>query len=163
MEDNGASNDKRHSADDTASSSGKRKRRKNRGESGSQTNEANNQHTNGRKKSWRKSWRSASPLTQLSLIIGAVAAISAAAYLVSYIVVSIRQKEQIELQHAPIVINSRSPEFLEPFTCNPKTRRLRTGAMQTFAKNVGTACDRCDAVHADNEDCSSEKDWRPVH
>lgn len=42
----------------------------------------------------------------------------------------------VEQAQTPLVVNSRPPEFLQPFTCSPTTG-LKTGNMQITVKNIG--------------------------
>lgn len=90
---------------------------------------------NRNKKSFRKRWRAASPMTKLSVIFTGLVALST---LVVTIWQTLEAKWAVQIEHAPLVINSRPPELLQPMICDRKNG-LHTGNMQTFVKNVGNA------------------------
>lgn len=97
---------------------------------------------NDKKKSFRRSWQSSGPVAKWTLRATAIGATAALLYFIAYIVVSCNQARQtehiVQIEHAPLVIHSRPPELLMPFTCDPK-EGLRTGNMQSFVKNIGNA------------------------
>jgi hypothetical protein len=119
---------------DTAPASAKIKGGEKKSESGSQPAKT----THKGKKSLRESWRSSSQLKKIEMILLGLVAVGGIGYLIAYIIVSISQNTQTKKQHAPLVINSRPPEFLQPFICDFKNG-FRSGNMQNFVKNVGNA------------------------
>jgi hypothetical protein len=112
----------------------KTQKRKKQGKSQPTSDESQNQH----KKSFRNSWRAASPVTKLGVIFGGLVAVSTTGYLGVTIWQTIQAKWAVQIEHAPLVINSRPPELLQPIVCDRKNG-LHTGNLQTFVKNVGNA------------------------
>jgi hypothetical protein len=90
---------------------------------------------------WRN-WKALSRTRQVELSFLGLVAIGGIGYLIAYICVSVWQGRQAraiaQMEHAPLVIHSRPPELLMPFTCDAKDG-LRTGNMQSFVKNIGNA------------------------
>lgn len=93
-----------------------------------------NQH----KKSFRNSWRASSPVTKLGVIFGGFVAVASIGYLGVTVWQTLQAKWAVQIEHAPLVINSRPPELLQPMICD-RQKGLHTGNMQTFVKNVGNA------------------------
>jgi hypothetical protein len=91
-----------------------------------------------KKKSFRRSWKSASPITKLTLIFLALAALGTLAYVGVSIWQTLEVRWSAHAQHMPLVINSRAPEFLQPFICDVQ-KGFHTGNMQTAVKNIGNA------------------------
>ena len=134
MKNNGASENDSNATQDTTSARPKTKRRKKQRESRGQPDEAGSQN----KKSWRSVWRSSSAFKKAEFVLLGLTALGTVGGLIAYITVSVMQTRQTQMQYAPLVINSRPPELLQPFTCDPK-RGLYTGNMQTVVKNTGNA------------------------
>jgi hypothetical protein len=90
------------------------------------------------KKPFLEVWRSYSRVKQLEIILAGLAAAGVVGYLIAYIVVSMKQNTLVQMQHMPLVINSRAPQFLQPFICDAE-KGFHTGNMQTAVKNIGNA------------------------
>jgi hypothetical protein len=95
-----------------------------------------------KKKPFLEVWRAYSRVKQAEFVIASLAAIGVIGYLIAYISVSVIQKNEasraLQIEHAPLVINSRPPKLLQPFTCSPETG-FHSGNIQTFVKNIGNA------------------------
>src|SRR5438309_1897383 len=134
MEDQKGQNGNTEAHDNVSPPTSQKQTRKQR----SKANQTPNKPNYGKKKSLYQNWKSLSRTRQLEMILFALGVLGGVGYLIAYIVISASQTRQAQMQHAPLVINSRPPELLQPFTCDPKAG-LRTGNMQTFVKNVGNA------------------------
>jgi hypothetical protein len=132
MKDNDTDQNRADSSQDATSTSPDTKRTKKNNKTKPSAYKANKD----KGKSFCRSWKSASPITKLTVIFAGLAALSALAY----VVVAIWQTVEVRLgrlaQHMPLVINSRPPEVLGGFTCDPK-QGFRFDAMRTYIKNIG--------------------------
>jgi hypothetical protein len=93
---------------------------------------------NPHKKSFRKSWRSSGPVAKLTVIFAGLAAAAGIGYVGVTIWQTLQAKWTVRIEHAPLVINSRNPEMLQPMVCD-REAGLHTGNMRTTVKNVGNA------------------------
>ncbi|SRR5229473_1945447 len=134
MEDHkGADNNHKTSEDQTLSAS--------QTENGKKQDKPNTQprkSKNQGKKSFRRSWRAASPIQKLGLVITGIGTAVALCLLIVNIWKTLQDKWAVQIQHAPLVINSHPPRLLQPFICNRETG-LHLGNMQFAMKNVGNA------------------------
>jgi len=134
MEDHDRDKDDSKTSKDVTLTTGKTNIRKKKAESGSGAKKS----TQTKKSAPKNWWRAASKFRRLEIILLGIGAAGAVLYLFAYIVVSVKQNAQVQMQHMPLVINSRPPEFLQPFICDTKNG-FRAGNMQRFAKNIGNA------------------------
>jgi hypothetical protein len=93
---------------------------------------------NTKPKSLGRSWRAASPLTLVGLVIAGIGALAAVAYVGVTVWQVVVSRWAVQVQHAPLIINIRPPELLQPFICDP-VKGFHTGNMQTTIRNIGTA------------------------
>jgi hypothetical protein len=84
---------------------------------------------------WRH-WKRASRAKQVRWILEGIATIVGISILGVYIWGNLQNKWHFEIEHAPLVINNRPPELIQPFICDI-SNGLHTGNMQTFIKNTG--------------------------
>ncbi len=134
MEDrNGADNNHKTTEDQTLGAS-KTEKSKKQDKPDTQPKKSKNEG----KKSFRRSWRAASPIQKLGLVITGIGTAVALCLLIVNIWKTLQDKWAVQIQHAPLVINSRPPQLLQPFICNRETG-LHLGNMQFAMKNVGNA------------------------
>lgn len=74
-------------------------------------------------------WKQTALHNKLLVLIGGLTLIGA---IVALILSEMHRRED----RRPVIINSRPPELLQPFTCDPKDG-FHSGNIQTFAKNLG--------------------------
>lgn len=86
--------------------------------------------------SFGQNWRAVSPMARLTLIVGVVLAIATVGYVCVTVWQTLQAKWVVQIEHAPLVINSRPPELFQPIICDAK-EGLHTGNIHTFIKNVG--------------------------
>jgi hypothetical protein len=134
MENNDTPKNQGDSAQDMSTTPAKAKGREQQGKPNDKANKAAKQ----KKKSLREGWRSSSAIKKTELILLAVGSAVGAAYLIAYLCVSYRQINQTLTQHMPLVINSRAPELLQGFVCDPK-KGLMVGMGRSHVKNIGNA------------------------
>jgi len=89
-------------------------------------------------KSWKRSWRSSSPVRKVEIIFLGIGTAAAIGYIGVTVWQTLQTKWISQIQYAPLVIHSRPPEFLQPFTCSAETG-FHSGNMQSFVKNKGNA------------------------
>ncbi len=130
MKGTGGENDHQSGDAASANASTKAQRRKKKSKTESQSKKPAKQ----KKKSLRQSWRETNTLRKIEIVLLALTAVGGTGYLIAYISVSIWQTR---MQHAPVVIHSLPPAFLQPFICDPETG-FHTGNMQLAVKNIGT-------------------------
>jgi hypothetical protein len=83
-------------------------------------------------------WNRASYAKQIGWIGKALGGAVAVGVLIIYVLGYQETKRANRAQHMPLVINSKAPEFLQPFICDLPSG-LHSGNIQTGAKNIGTA------------------------
>jgi hypothetical protein len=108
---------------------------------GQQAVGANNPSPNPQTKkkvSIRQRWNQTALHNKYLVVKGMLALISGAVYTVTVLVQTILSERHRKEDHRAIIINSRPPEFLQPFVCDVKAG-FHTGNMQILIKNVGNA------------------------
>src|SRR5882762_1274966 len=111
MKDNDRNDDKSNATDNLTPAS-TRENKNNKGYKSKSDADKTNRRP---KKTFWVVWRSYSRVKQLEVVIAGLAAAGVVGYLIAYIVVSMKQNSQVQMQHMPLVINSRAPQFLQPF------------------------------------------------
>ena len=89
-----------------------------------------------KKKSFRRSWQATGAIGKVGIIFAGLGAISALAYVGVTIWQTLQAKWAVQIEHSPLVINSRPPQLLQPFICYPQ---FKYGNFQSAVKNVGSA------------------------